>query len=105
MRYRDLFRSEQGLETLAPLLREEIAAWIERKESRWAGLEGQEFRDLEVHGTAYSPFDTVGINRVIAQEGLVYGAGYGMYLKPTFFLGRALSVTEREGHIVSITGP
>jgi hypothetical protein len=104
MRYRDLFRSEQGLEPWTPVLREEIAPWIERKESRWAELEGQEFRDLVVRGTAYSPFDTAGINRALAKEGLVYGAGYGMYLKPTFFLGRALSVTEREGHIVSTTG-
>jgi hypothetical protein len=104
MRYRDLFRSEQGLEPWTPVLREEIASWIERKESRWAELEGREFRDLVVSGTAYSPFDTSGINRAIANDGFVYGAGYGMYLKPTFFLGRALSVTEREGHTVSITG-
>jgi hypothetical protein len=104
MRYRDLFRSEQGLEPWDPVVREEIARWIGRKESRWAGLEGKEFRDLVIRGTAYSPFDTPGINRAIAKEGLVYGAGYGMYLKPTFFLGRALSVTERDGHTVSITG-
>lgn len=104
MRYRDLFRSEQGLEPWDPVRREDIAAWIERKESQWTGLEGQEFRELVVHGTAYSPFDTAGINRAVAREGYVYGAGYGMYLKPTFFLARALSVAEQEDHIVSITG-
>lgn len=104
MRYRDLFRSEQGLEPWDPVRREDIAAWIERKESGWTGLEGQEFREIVVRGTAYSPFDTAGINQAIAHEGYVYGAGYGMYLKPTFFLARALSVSEQEGHIVSITG-
>jgi hypothetical protein len=104
MRYRDLFRSEQGLEPWDPVVREEIAGWIEQKESRWAGLEGQEFRDIVVRGTAFSPFDTSGINRAITKEGLVYGAGYGMYLKPTFFIGHALSVIEREGHIVATTG-
>lgn len=104
MRYRDLFRSEQALEPWDPVRREDIAAWIERKESRWASLEKEDFRELEVRGTACPPFDTAGINRTIAHEGCVYGAGYGMYLKPTFFLARALSVTEEEGHIVSITG-
>ncbi|MHB8844503.1 MAG: Sfum_1244 family protein [Nitrospirota bacterium] len=104
MRYRDLFRSEEGLEPWDPVRREEISAWIERKESGWTGLEGQEFRELVVRGTAYSPFDTAGINQAIAQEGYVYGAGYGMYLKPTFFLARALSDTEQDGHRVRVTG-
>ncbi len=103
MRYRDLFRSEQGLEPWSPVQREEIAAWIERKESGWSGLEGREFRNLTIDGSEYDPFDVTGINRAIDGKGYVYGAGYGMYLKPTFFLGRVRTVDQVEGHIVHTT--
>jgi hypothetical protein len=104
MRYRDLFRSERGLEPWSPIAREEIAAWIGRKESRWTGLEDRDFRNLIINGTAYSPFDIDGINQALQGDGYVYGAGYGMYLKPTFFLGRARSVAAIEGHTVHTTG-
>ena len=100
MRYRDLFRSERGLEPWTPIAREEIAAWIGRKESRWTSLEDRGLRDLTIKGTAYSPFDIDGINGALHADGYVYGAGYGMYLKPTFFLGRARSVAAIEGHTV-----
>ena len=100
MRYRDLFRSEMGLEPWSPIAREEITAWIGRKESRWTGLEDRDLRNLTIKGTAYSPFDIEGINQALHPDGYVYGAGYGMYLKPTFFLGRALSVAEIEGHTI-----
>jgi len=46
------------------------------------------------------PFDIDGINRALHADGYVYGAGYGMYLKPTFFLGRARSVAAIEGHTI-----
>ncbi len=104
MRYRDLFRSERGLEPWSLIAREEIAAWIGRKESRWTGLEERDLRNLTINGTAYSPFDIDGINQALHADGYVYGAGYGMYLKPTFFLGRARSVASIEGHTVHTTG-
>jgi len=104
MRYRDLFRSEMGLEPWSPIARKEIAAWIGRKESRWTGLEDRDLRNLTIKGTAYSPFDIDMINRALHTDGYVYGAGYGMYLKPTFFLGRALSVAAIEGHTVHTAG-
>jgi hypothetical protein len=103
MRYRDLFRSEKGLDPWRPIAREEIAAWIGEKESRWADLEGRDLRDLTIMGATYSPFDVAGINLAIGGAGLVYGAGYGMYLKPTFFLARVRSIAEVEGHTVHIT--
>jgi hypothetical protein len=104
MRYRDLFRSEMGIEPWSPIAREEIAAWIGRKESLWTALEGRDLRNLTIKGAAYSPFDIDGINQALHADGYTYGAGYGMYLKPTFFLGRVLSVAAVEGHTVRITG-
>jgi len=103
MRYRDLFRSEMGIEPWSPIPREEIAAWIGRKESRWADLESRDLRDLTIKGRTYPPFDVDGINQAIREDGCVYGAGYGMYLKPTFFLARVRSIAVIEGHTVHTT--
>lgn len=86
MRYRDLFRSEMGLKAWSEVPHDEIIGWIRAKESRWPDLERAEFHDLNINGTTYNPFDIEGINRAIKDQGLLYGAGYGMFMKPTFFL-------------------
>lgn len=104
MRYRDLFRSEQGLAPWAEFGRETIAAWIERKESRWPELEQQDFTDITVEGRAYHPFAVAAVNEALQGAGLVYGAGYGMYLKPTFFLAELQSVREVDGRTVYTAG-
>jgi hypothetical protein len=104
MRYRDLYRSENHLRSWANIKREDIGAWIERKESRWPELEQQEFRDLKVDGKTFDPFDAAGINRVLGPQGLVYGAGYGMYMKPTFFLAELKSTKEVSGLVIHTAG-
>ncbi len=100
MRYRDLYRSERGLDPWSPVPRKDISAWIEHKEADWPALEGQELRHIRSGSSSFDPFDSDGINRIVNPLGLVYGAGYGMYLKPTFFLGRLSSVADVEGHRV-----
>jgi hypothetical protein len=94
MRYRDLYRSEKGLKPWAEINREEIMSWISGKESRWPELEVQGFRDLTIGDTAYGPFDVAEINHVLKGQNLIYGAGYGMYMKPTFFLAELHSFAE-----------
>ncbi len=103
MRYRDLYRSEQGLEPWASLPRQDITSWIERKEAQWPYLESQEFGRIRTEGGPLDPFDSTGINSSVNPKGLVYGAGYGMYLKPTFFLARLRSVSDVEGHRVYVS--
>jgi hypothetical protein len=100
MRYRDLYRSEQGLDPWSSLPREDIAVWIERKESSWPDLEGRPFRQIAAGDRHFDPFDSDGINEVLNPEGYVYGAGYGMFRKPTFFLGFLKASAEVEGHRV-----
>jgi hypothetical protein len=94
MRYRDLFRSEKGLKPWAEINREEILSWISAKESRWPELEDKGFRDLTIDKNAYGPFDVVKINQALKKQKLIYGAGYGMYMKPTFFLAELRSLSE-----------
>ncbi len=100
MRYRDLYRSEQGLDPWSAVPRQDITAWIQRKEVAWPDLELQGFRSVRVDDSSFDPFDSGGINNALNRRGYVYGAGYGMYLKPTFFLGRLKSVDDVEGHRV-----
>jgi hypothetical protein len=93
MRYRDLFRSERSLKPWEEINREEIMSWISSKESRWPELEEKGFRDLRLGENTYGPFDVVEINQALHDHSLVYGAGYGMYMKPTFFLAELRSIS------------
>jgi hypothetical protein len=104
MRYRDLFRSEKGLKPWAEIDRKEIGAWIEKKEAEWPALEQEALHDLAINGMRYDPFDLPGINAVLRPQGLVYGAGYGMYLKPSFFVAELRSVRESSGLTVYTAG-
>jgi hypothetical protein len=100
MRYRDLFRSERGIKPWDEIRRGEIADWIQRKESRWPELEVEDFRDLTIGGRKYPPFDVGAINDALRPGKLIYGAGYGMYMKPTFFLAELCTTAELAGHPV-----
>jgi hypothetical protein len=97
LRYRDLYRSEKGLKAWANISRTDIAAWIAAKEARWPELEDQQFRDLTVESRTYGPFEVEALNRALAPKGLVYGAGYSMYMKPSFFLAEMHSTRQVDG--------
>jgi hypothetical protein len=104
MRYRDLFRSEKGLKSWSELDQKEIMSWIAAKEARWPELEQAEFRDLSIGGRKYHPFDVAGINRALAAQQMIYGAGYGMFMKPTFFLAELRSMQAISGLTVYTSG-
>lgn len=104
MRYRDLYRSEMGIKPWANIPREKIGAWIEAKESKWPSLEKERFRNLIIEGVNHDPFNVSAINAKLTQQGLVYGAGYGMYLKPTFFLAELRALREISGLTVHTSG-
>lgn len=104
MRYRDLYRSEKGIQPWAEIRREDITEWITKKESRWPELEQEEFRDVAIGGKKYRPFDISGINHMLSGQGLIYGAGYGMYMKPTFFLAELRTTREISGLTVHVSG-
>ena len=95
LRYRDLYRSEQGLKPWADISRTDITAWIDVKEAQWPELENKEFRALTIDGKQYQPLMLRRSTLLLHPRGLVYGAGYGMYMKPTFFLAELKSATRR----------
>jgi hypothetical protein len=49
------------------------------------------------------PFDAIAANRALLPQGCVYGAGYGRFQKPVFFLGRLLRVEQRAGYAVLVS--
>jgi hypothetical protein len=84
--------------------REEISQWIEERENIWKEFEGREFENIVINGDSYRPFEVQRINNVLSKENLIYGAGYGIHMKPSFFLADLLSHYAVDGHKVYIGG-
>lgn len=102
MRVRDLYRSELGMDPWERIPQDEISPWLDRKESVWKELENKEFRKIRLGGFLYDPFDADGINVQAGRSGLVYGAGYGLYGKPTFFVAEAGEKSVEKGHDIVV---
>ncbi len=88
LRLRELYHSEHGLKPWEKSSQKDISGWIARKEALWKELASSEFAPVEIDGRSFDPFDTEGINDALSDRGLLYGAGYGPGLQPSFFLGR-----------------
>lgn len=103
MRFRDLYRSENNLPPWAPINSADISEWIIRKEILWSELESGDFKDLHIDGKTYHPFEISEINEALKGRGLVYGAGYGIYMKPNFFLAELHAHTEKYDYKIYLT--
>ena len=104
LRLRDLYKWENGLDPWIEKESSEVLEWIGDKEKAWDTLTQRELNPIEINGGTYDPFDTRGINAVLTDNGLFYGAGYALSLKPTFVLADLDGVKEIDGHTVYILG-
>ncbi len=104
MRLRELYKSEKGLMPWDRAPGEEIAEWIAVTEAKWKDLEHETFRPLEIGGALYDPFDVDELNTVLHQGGYVYGAGYGRFNKPTFFLAALERKRECYDYLIHYAG-
>ncbi len=104
IRMRTLYRAERGMMPWEPINRDEIGRWISEREHLWESLENDDYMSLEIDETVCDPFDPFDINQKLDGYGLIYGAGYGIFSKPTFFLARPLSVTNADNHRIIISG-
>jgi hypothetical protein len=86
MRLRDLFKWEHDLPPWIEKDSTQVLTWIGEKEELWESLAGQDYADIRIGGTDYSPFDTLGINKTLNGQNLFYGAGYAHSMKPSFLL-------------------
>lgn len=86
LRLRELYRQEMGLMPWERISTKEIAPWIEEREKLWKELENKDFNPITIDGKTFEVFEIEKINGLLNKKGLIYGGGYGIYGKPTFFL-------------------
>jgi len=104
LRLREQYRFEAGIPPGNPVDIGIIGPWIEKREQQWQQLEGMPLNDIVLKGRNYEPFDTTGINSSIKDENLVYGGGYGIYMKPVFFLAELRSSSKLDPYNVLVAG-
>lgn len=97
---RTLYMLKHGLEPWDRVDQAAIQEWIANKEAQWEELEDADFKDLVIGDKSYDPFDVPSINIALQEEGLIYGAGYGLFKKPSFFLAKLFSTQEIDGYTV-----
>lgn len=86
LRLRELYRFEKGLDAGEGVDREDVSRWIGSTEALWEEMRDREFSPISVGSRVFGPFNAEGVNSAINGHGLLYGAGYGIFLKPVFFL-------------------
>jgi hypothetical protein len=104
LKMREFFRWERRLPFSASLPKEDVGAWVQAREQRWAGLENASFSCLPLDGCCLDPFDSTAINARLEPRGWVYSAGYGYSARPTFFLGKLLAREDYDSYQVHIAG-
>ncbi len=87
MKMREYYRWEQGLPFGAALHKDQVGAWLERREALWEDLEAADITPLLIDGEPFDPFDADAINARLVPQGLVYSGGLGHQAKPHFVLG------------------
>jgi hypothetical protein len=100
LRLRQLFKIERDLEPWESINNDEILPWIEKKEEKWKELENAQLIQLKINGKSYQPFDIEGINDNIIKNGFIYGAGYALFMKPSFFVGLIHKYENIDGYEV-----
>ena len=104
LRLRELYRSEKGMRPWERINQDEISDWISAREALWQQLESDNLCEVVIGEKSYGPFEIERINTILEKENLLYGAGYGLHMKPSFFLADLLSKKTVEGHAVYIAG-
>ncbi len=104
LRLRELYRSERGLKLWESIPHKEISEWMSEREILWRNLNDKNFEDIVIDEKAFGPFEVSRINTTLEKKNLIYGAGYGIRMKPSFFLADLISKRNIDGYIVYIAG-
>lgn len=88
LRLRDLFKWEQEMNPWEEPEPSILMEWVDRREDLWESLLHEEFHLIPTGEGDQDPFDARFISAALKPSGLVYGAGYVLGMKPSFFLGR-----------------
>ena len=101
---REFYRWEHEVPLARPLPRQELGSWISEREALWDGLQADDLEPLCVGEHSYGAFEVAAINAALVPQGLVYGAGYGRFGKPHFFLAQLERCEERQGLTLFVSG-
>jgi hypothetical protein len=104
MRLRELYAVENGIRPWEKIDQKDIGEWITARENLWKELEDKDYEHISLNGSVFSPFEVENVNAVLNKSGLMYGAGYGIYMKPSFFIAEILSQRKVNGFDVYIAG-
>jgi hypothetical protein len=104
LRLRELYRIERRINPWEKIPQNDIGQWITERENLWAELEEKDYENIPVNGNVYKPFEIQEINRDLEKEGLIYGAGFGLHMKPSFFLAKLVSKKKSGGINIYIAG-
>jgi hypothetical protein len=91
LKLRELYLIENKIKPWEKIDQKEIGEWISDRENLWKELENKDLEDIPLERNFYNPFDIEKINAELENEGLIYGAGYGLRMKPSFFLSELIS--------------
>jgi len=103
LKMREYYRWENELPFSCTLPKDELGEWLHAREQMWERIEADAFAPLPLARGALDPFDAAAANHELLQQGCVYGAGYGRYHKPVFFLGKLLRVEQRAGFTILVS--
>ncbi len=104
LKLRNLYKWEHDIEPWQEPETGDLLDWIEAKENYWETVAEDSYLSLNVSGREEDPFELTGINNLLADDSLVYGAGYGRSLKSIFFLAEKIREESVEGCPVVILG-
>lgn len=104
LKLRNLYKWEHDIEPWQEPESGDLLDWIEAKENYWETIAEDPYLPLDICGRQEDPFELSEINNLLADDSLVYGAGYGRSLKSIFFLAEKIREDSVEGCPVVILG-
>ncbi|MEW6052191.1 MAG: Sfum_1244 family protein [Nitrospirota bacterium] len=104
LRLRELYRSEMGIQLWEQIHPEDVGRWITDREALWKTLENKDFGKISFNGNVYDPFEVEAINAELERDRLIYGAGFGIHMKPVFFLADLVAKDRADGLTVYKAG-
>ena len=104
LRLRELCRSEKGMRPWEKISQKDVGEWIADRETLWRELDERDYEDIAMNGNTCRPFEVEKINSELAGKALIYGAGFGLHGKPSFFLADLISKRTIDGFDIYVSG-
>lgn len=104
LRLQELYRNEHSIMPWESIQKDKVSKWIAEREALWNQLENMDLQPLKIDTEIYDPFEINKINEILISNGLIYGGGYSVFNKPTFFLARLKNKEELYDHQVYYVG-